>query len=421
MIFSDLGTEAALETRGFSAYVWIRDRLVAMGVPAEQIAFMQHYKKNSAKQRLFNDLNQGRKRFVLGSTATMGTGVNAQQRLKALHHLDVPWLPSDIEQREGRIERQGNQNDEIELYGYATSGSMDATNWQMLERKARFINMAMSGDRSIRRIEDVSSNVNQFALAKALASGDDRLMKKAGLDAEVARLLRLRDAHVDDQYNIRRTITRTTREIEDCHKQIARLEADLAHRVPTKVDEILFDCDGTMMTDRKAAGERLLGYAHRMRKGRAEARWTLGTFNGIGLELSGYEALDPDGRRYLCTVIAMQHHGEHADFEVTEKTRPSTVIGRIESSIRDLDTDLAVVRASLEANERRLPAFEARLGQAFPDAALLDEKLNELAELEAELASTKGEFNADNDGDAPLPPLLDGAGTPVPQEAAVAA
>ena len=421
MIFSDLGTEAALETRGFSAYVWIRDRLVAMGIPADQIAFMQHYKKNSAKQRLFNDLNQGRKRFVLGSTATMGTGVNAQQRLKALHHLDVPWLPSDIEQREGRIERQGNQNDEIELYGYATSGSMDATNWQMLERKARFINMAMSGDRSIRRIEDVSSNVNQFALAKALASGDDRLMKKAGLDAEVARLLRLRDAHTDDQYNIRRTITRTTREIEDCHKQIARLEADLAHRVPTKVDEILFDCDGTMMTDRKAAGERLLGYAHRMRKGRAEARWTLGTFNGIGLELSGYEALDPDGRRYLCTVIAMQHHGEHADFEVTEKTRPSTVIGRIESSIRDLDTDLAVVRASLEANERRLPAFEARLGQAFPDAALLDEKLNELAELEAELASTKGEFNADNDGDAPLPPLLDGAGTPVPQEAAVAA
>jgi hypothetical protein len=187
------------------------------------------------------------------------------------------------------------------------------------------------------------------------------------------------------------------------------------------VDEILFDCDGTMITDRKAAGERLLGYAARMRQGRTEARWTLGTFNGIGLELSGYEALDTDGRRYLCTVIAMHHHGEHADFEVTEKTRPSTAIGRIESSIRDLDTDLAAVRASLEANERRLPAFEARLGQAFPDAASLDEKLNELADLEAELASTKGEFDAGNDDDAPLPLPLDGAGTPVPQEAAVAA
>ncbi|TNE43753.1 MAG: lactate dehydrogenase [Sphingomonadales bacterium] len=400
MIFSDLGTEAALETRGFSAYVWIRDRLVAMGVPPEQIAFMQHYKKNSAKQRLFNDLNQGRKRFALGSTATMGTGVNAQQRLIAMHHLDVPWLPSDIEQREGRIERQGNQNDEIQLYGYATSGSMDATNWQMLERKARFINMAMSGDRSIRRIEDVSSNVNQFALAKALASGDDRLMKKAGLDAEVARLQRLRDAHVDDQYNIRRTITRTTREIESCQKQIARLEADIARRAPAKVDEVIFDCDGTMVTDRKTAGERILGYAHRMRADRTGARWILGVFNGIGLELTGYEAIDTEGRPYLCTVITVQHNGEQHEFEVTEKTRPGTVVGRVESSIRNLDIDLANARANLETNERRLPAFEARLGQAFPDAPLLEDKLQELAELEAELASSKGEFEPGNDQEA---------------------
>ncbi|MGI9376020.1 MAG: helicase-related protein [Tsuneonella suprasediminis] len=402
MIFSDLGTEAALETRGFSAYVWIRDRLVAMGVPPEQIAFMQHYKKNSAKQRLFNDLNQGRKRFVLGSTATMGTGVNAQQRLKALHHLDVPWLPSDIEQREGRIERQGNQNDEIELYGYATSGSMDATNWQMLERKARFINMAMSGDRSIRRIEDVSSNVNQFALAKALASGDDRLMRKAGLDSEVARLQRLRDAHIDDQHNIRRIISRTTREIEDCHKQIALLKADIARRVLPGGDALLFDCDGTKITDRKTAGERILGYANRMRKDGTEARWTLGTVNGIDVEISGYEALNADGERYLCTVIVIHHHGDNSRFEVTDKTRPSTVVGRLDSSIRNLDTDLDAVRTMLEAHERRLPAFEARLGQLFPDAALLDEKLNELAELEAELANTKGEFETEGEAEAPL-------------------
>ena len=417
MIFSDLGTEAALETRGFSAYVWIRDRLVAMGVPADQIAFMQHYKKNSAKQRLFNDLNQGRKRFVLGSTATMGTGVNAQQRLKALHHLDVPWLPSDIEQREGRIERQGNQNDEIELYGYATSGSMDATNWQMLERKARFINMAMSGDRSIRRIEDVSSNVNQFALAKALASGDDRLMRKAGLDSEVARLQRLRDAHIDDQHNIRSTIRRTTREIEDCHKQIALLEADIARRVLPGGDALLLDCDGTKITDRTAVGERILGYANRMRKDGTEARWTLGTVNGIDLEMSAYEALNTDGKRYLCTVVAMQHHGENDKFEVTDKTRPSTVVGRIDSSIRNLDTDLDTIRATLQAHERRLPAFEARVGQLFPDAALLDEKLQELAELKAELANTKGEFEPGNEDGAPLVEQGTDEDTSLPQAA----
>ncbi|MDR7256250.1 N12 class adenine-specific DNA methylase [Sphingomonas sp. BE270] len=401
MIFSDLGTEAALETRGFSAYVWIRDRLVEMGVPADQIAFMQHYKKNSAKQRLFNDLNQGRRRFVLGSTATMGTGVNAQQRLKALHHLDVPWLPSDIEQREGRIERQGNQNDEIELYGYATSGSMDATNWQMLERKARFIAMAMSGDRSIRRIEDVGSNVNQFALAKALASGDDRLMRKAGLDAEVARLLRLRDAHIDDQYNIRRTIKRTTADIENCRRQIVWLESDIARRIPTDDDEIIFSSDGTAIADRKAVGEKILRQAHEMRARGIPNRQMLGTFNGIDLEISGYEAIDDEGEQCICTAIAIQHHGEHRGFEVTDKTRSSTVVGRIESSIRNLDADLANLKANLEADERRLPAFEARLGQEFSDTALLEDKIRELADLEAELANTKGEFEPGNDN-APL-------------------
>ena len=132
----------------------------------------------------------------------MGTGVNVQARLKALHHLDVPWLPSQIEQREGRIERQGNQHDDIEIYAYATLGSMDATMWQNNERKARFISAALSGDRSIRTIDDIGEAANQFALAKAIASGDARLMQKAGLEGEVARLQRQRDAHFDDQLNV---------------------------------------------------------------------------------------------------------------------------------------------------------------------------------------------------------------------------
>ena len=167
---------------------------------------MQDHKKSSAKQRLFNAVNGGQVRVLIGSSETMGTGVNAQRRLKALHHLDVPWLPSQIEQREGRIERQGNENEEIELYAYATKRSVDATGWQILERKARFIDAAMSGDRSVRRIEDAGSQANQFALAKAIASGDERLMRKAGIASEIARLERLRDSHFDDQFAIRRKI-----------------------------------------------------------------------------------------------------------------------------------------------------------------------------------------------------------------------
>jgi hypothetical protein len=177
MIFSDLGTINVEKTRGFSAYRWIRDELIRRGVPAAEIAFMQDFKKSEAKQRLFGDVRAGRVRFLLGSSETMGTGVNAQLRLKALHHLDVPWLPSQIEQREGRIVRQGNQHDEVDIYAYATEGSLDAAMWQNNERKARFIAAALSGDISIRRLEDLGDGqANQFAMAKAIASGDQRLI-----------------------------------------------------------------------------------------------------------------------------------------------------------------------------------------------------------------------------------------------------
>lgn len=412
MIFSDLGTEAALETRGFSAYVWIRERLIALGIPADQIAFMQHFKKNSAKQRLFNDLNQGAKRIIIGSTATMGTGVNAQQRLKALHHLDVPWIPSDIEQREGRIERQGNQNDEIELYGYATSGSMDASNWQMLERKARFITMAMSGDRSIRRIEDVGSNVNQFALAKALASDDDRLMRKAGLDAEVARLLRLRDAHIDDQFNIRRTIARTSAAIERGRKHIACLESDLSRRLVPPPGELIFEHGKALVTDVRAAADHILLHAREMRMQGRPATLIIGRFNGFEVELCSFEIIDDDGSWCLSTKVALLHHGEQRDFTVTDRTRWGSLIARLEASICHLDTDLAEARAALEADKRRLPAFEARIGQGFPDAAMLEDKQAELAALEAELATTRGEFDPELEPD--MPDLGDGAGLDAP-------
>jgi hypothetical protein len=148
MIFSDLGTINVEKSRGFSAYRFIRDELIRFGVPASQIAFMQDYKKTEAKQRLFGDVRAGKVRFLIGSSETMGTGVNAQLRLKALHHLDVPWLPSQIEQREGRIVRQGNQHEEVDIFAYATEGSLDASMWQNNERKARFIAAALSGDTS---------------------------------------------------------------------------------------------------------------------------------------------------------------------------------------------------------------------------------------------------------------------------------
>ena len=259
MIFSDLGTISVEATRGFSAYRWIRQQLIARGVPAGQIAFMQDYKRSADKQRLFADFRAGRVRMLIGSSETMGTGVNVQQRLKAMHHLDVPWLPSQIEQREGRIERQGNQHDEIDIYAYATLGSMDATMWQNNERKARFIEAALSGDRTIRRIEDAGSQANQFAMAKAIASGDSRLMRKAGLESEIARLQRQRAAHIDDQHADPAADPRCdgmTRRMP--RGGSGRSRADLARRQSTRGDAFTMEIEGRTITQRKAAGASLL-------------------------------------------------------------------------------------------------------------------------------------------------------------------
>lgn len=259
MIFSDLGTIGVEKSRGFSAYRWIRDELVRRGVPASEVAFMQDFRKAQAKQRLFGEVRAGKVRFLVGSSDTMGTGVNAQLRLKALHHLDVPWLPSQIEQREGRILRQGNQHDVIDIFAYATEGSMDAQMWQNNVRKARFIAAALSGDTSIRRLEDMGEGqANQFAMAKAIASGDPRLMQKAGLEADIARLERLRAAHIDDEHAVRRQIRDAERDIEYSTRRIGEVGKDIERLVPTTGHWFSMVVGGDAFTERKLAGRALM-------------------------------------------------------------------------------------------------------------------------------------------------------------------
>ena len=256
---------------------------------------MQDHKRSAAKQRLFNDMNAGKKRILIGSSETMGTGVNAHRRLVALHHLDVPWLPSQVAQREGRIERQGNQNDEIELFAYATKGSVDATGWQTLERKARFIDMAMSGDPSIRRIEDVGAQANQFGLAKAIASGDQRLIQKAGLEAEIARLERQRDNHFDEQIAIRRKIDRLGRDADEARIRISQIESDIAKRKPTRGDAFEMTVDGKAFRERKDAGALLLMHVRKAETEKPFRPRRIGAVGGfdlrLGRDMFGWPAL----------------------------------------------------------------------------------------------------------------------------------
>ncbi len=382
MIFSDLGTLAAEETRGFSAYRWIRDSLVARDVPASQIAFMQDYKKSSAKQRLFNAVNGGQVRILIGSSETMGTGVNAQRRLKALHHLDVPWLPSQIEQREGRIERQGNEHDEIEIYAYATKRSVDATGWQILERKARFIDAAMAGDRSVRRIEDAGSQANQFALAKAIASGDERLMRKAGIASEIARLVRLRDSHFDDQIALRRKIGYGDKSLAGATQRIAEIAQDLARRTSTRGDAFVMTVGDRKLTERKAAGEALIALM-KLKPKKLAVIAPVGAIGGFAIEARAttFDELELKlGRACRSDPIACEK-------EVT----PLGLVSRLEAALSRFEVELAEERRTVAEVSGWLPGFKARLGDPFPHQAELDEKRAEMAELEASLAATPGD------------------------------
>jgi hypothetical protein len=344
---------------------------------------MQDYKKSSAKQRLFNAVNSGQVRILIGSSETMGTGVNAQRRLKALHHLDVPWLPSQIEQREGRIERQGNEHDEIEIFAYATKRSVDATGWQILERKARFIDAAMAGDRSVRRIEDAGSQANQFALAKAIASGDERLMRKAGIASEIARLLRLRDSHFDDQFAVRRKIGYGEKSFAAAELRIQQLTQDLVRRTPTRGEAFVMAVGERKLNERKAAGEALIALAGKLKPKKPGETAPVGVIGGFAIQAR---------TNYLNELELKLVRACRSDPIACEKdVTPLGLVSRLESALSRFEVELAEERRTIAEVSDWLPGFKGRLGDPFPHQAELDEKRAEMAELEASLAVTHGD------------------------------
>lgn len=237
-VFSDVG----VSDKGgrFSVYDELRYMLVAGGVPESQIAFAQDAETHAARSKLAAAVRDGRVRIVMGSTQKLGVGVNIQTRLVALHHLDAPWRPADIEQREGRIIRQRNRNERVWIYRYVTEGSFDAYMWQTLETKARFIAQVMSGDTAIRTAEDLELAALSYAEVKALASGNPLIVEKAGVDAEVARLAILKSAHAAATARAKRELAKAPEFLAAATRRKDALEADIATRkaLPNPVFEV---------------------------------------------------------------------------------------------------------------------------------------------------------------------------------------
>ena len=394
MIFSDLGTINVEKTRGFSAYRWIRDQLTSRGVPPSEIAFMQDYKKSEAKQRLFADVRAGKVRFLIGSSETMGTGVNAQLRLKALHHLDVPWLPSQIEQREGRIVRQGNQHDEVDIFAYATEGSLDAAMWQNNERKARFIAAALSGDTSIRRLEDLGEGqANQFAMAKAIASGDQRLMQKACLEADIARLERLRAAHQDDQFAIRRQVRDAERDIEVATRRIGEIARDIARLIPTAGEAFAMAVTENPYVDRKAAGRALMKELLTLVQLRQKGETVVAGIGGFDLAYAGENFGRGEGYQY---TVALRRTGVDVEIDLPVTVTPLGAIARLEHALSGFEDEQVRHRRQCDDARRRLASYQSRLGGVFAFMEELTEKRRCLADVEKALAT---------DGDPEKPSL----------------
>ncbi|WP_223565070.1 DEAD/DEAH box helicase family protein [Agrobacterium tumefaciens] len=394
MIFSDLGTINVEKTRGFSAYRWIRDELVRMGVPPSEIAFMQDYKKTEAKQRLFGDVRAGRVRLLIGSSETMGTGVNAQLRLKALHHLDVPWLPSQIEQREGRLVRQGNQHDEVDIFAYATQGSLDATMWQNNERKARFIAAALSGDTSIRRLEDLNEGqANQFAMAKAIASGDERLMQKAGLEADIARLERLRAAHDDDLFAVRRQLHDAEREIATATRRIDEIGQDIERVVLTSGESFTMTVTGKPFTERKDAGRALMKEILTLVQLQQQGEVHIATIGGFDLVYAGETFGRGDNHHYQ---TLLQRTGADYEIELPVTVTPLGAISRLEHALDGFEEERERYRQRLEEYRRRLASYQSRQSGEFAFADELADKRQKLREVEEALtASTREDVEAE--------------------------
>lgn len=371
ILFCDLSTPG----KGFSVYDDIKKKLVARGVPENEIAFIHNADTDAKKKELFAKVRSGQVRVLMGSTAKMGAGTNVQDRLIALHDLDAPWRPGDLEQRKGRIERQGNMNENVHVYRYVTENSFDSYLWQTLENKQKFISQIMTSKSPVRSCEDVDETTLSFAEIKALCAGDPRIKEKMNLDVEVSKLRLLKSSFQSQKYTLEDNLARYfPREIAETKARIAALESDIHTRDthPAPADSFVgIELDGICYTERVAAGEALLNLLPTVQDTKPVH---VGSFRGFDVEAS----LEQFGKHVLTLKGSSEHHVELGSDALGN-------VMRVENALTGMDKQLEKSRARLEDLERQTENARAELEKPFPQEAELAEKSARLIELNAEL------------------------------------
>ncbi|HWL43144.1 MAG TPA: SNF2-related protein [Ilumatobacter sp.] len=388
LVFCDVSTPAS---EGFNAYDELRTQLVRRGVPDQAVRYMQDAKTDEAKARLFAACRDGTVAVLVGSTETMGVGTNVQTRAVAEHDLDAPWRPADIVQRAGRVRRQGNQNPEVHMRRYVTIGSFDTYMWQTLERKAAFIAQVTRGDLPDRDVDDIGDQALSYAEIKALSSGDPRIMEKAGIDADVARLGRLERSHDDDQRRLRRSHD-ANRHIADKHTHRAtQLEALIPRITDTRGDRFEMTVDNTHHTKRTDAGTHLKNLLSEQLA--ATPPDTRGELQPIGrlasLDIAGQiTTIITDEVRLVIPATDIEITYNHEDWQTTE---PAQIVQRLERQIQRIPDTITDARHDAAAATAEADRASTRLGLPFEHADELARLRRRQAELDAELFQTADE------------------------------
>ena len=373
LIFCDLSTPKG--DGSFNVYDDLKQKLMEKGVPEKEIAFIHDANTEVKKTELFGKVKSGQVRFLIGSTAKMGAGTNVQDRLIALHHLDIGWKPSDLEQREGRIIRQGNHNKKVHIFRYVTESTFDSYMWQLIENKQKFISQIMTSKAPVRSCEDVDEAALSYAEVKALATGNPAVKEKMALDVDVAKLKLLKANHMNNQYRLEDDIARNfPQQIAKLMEIIDSYKADIAHFSEHKItdpEQFSMEISGKVFTEKKEAGMALLAVCKDIKS--VDAAMDIGSYQGFNMRIQ----FDSWSKEFILSVkhesVAKVRLGADALGNIT----------RINNLLESYPEKLAEAEQRLKTVQEQLANAKEEVGKPFPKEEELNQKLERLSELNA--------------------------------------
>ena len=381
MVFCDLSTPH--NDGKFNVYDDLRKKLIEKGIPAEEIAYIHTAETEAKKKELFGKVRSGQIRVLLGSTQKMGAGTNVQTKLVALHHLDCPWRPSDLQQREGRIIRQGNENKKVDIYTYVTENTFDSYLYQLVEGKQKFIGQIMTSKSPVRSAEDIDETALSYAEIKALCAGNPHIKEKMDLDIDVSRLKLLKANHLSQRYALEDQIIKEfPQKIKSLEQRIEGYKADMAqlaqNTLPNEDGFSSMIMAGGTVTDKKAAGEAIIGLCKSMTN---PDPIHIGEYRGFDMELF----FDSFSREYK---ITLKHELRHT---VTLGTDIFGNIQRLDNALNSFQEKLTACEAQLENTKVQLENAKLEVQKPFPQEDELKTKTARLNELNAMLNLDKRE------------------------------